>query len=204
MRLIDIEQGSKEWLEMRKSKITATDVGAIVGANPWKTPLELYEEKLGLIPAQLANEKMIRGQMLEPVARDILCKDLKKHFEPVVCIHDGYQYMMASLDGITADGSEICEIKCPSSVRIHREHLNHIIAPYYICQVQHQLFCSGAKKCYFCSYHPDHEIEFIVHVIEPHAEMMESLFNKCTDFYMNHLTKFNPPTEWRIKLRYHL
>lgn len=54
-----------EWLEARKLGIGASDVATVVGLNPYKTPLKLWREKLGLDAPEEENEAMRRGQYLE-------------------------------------------------------------------------------------------------------------------------------------------
>jgi putative phage-type endonuclease len=40
------QAGSPQWLEARANAITGTDLGAITGANPWKSEDDLLREKL--------------------------------------------------------------------------------------------------------------------------------------------------------------
>ena len=63
MSIIPLEQGSAKWLEYRKSKVMATDSPILLGSNPWRTPIELWEEKLGLREPQPLNDAMRRGQL---------------------------------------------------------------------------------------------------------------------------------------------
>lgn len=61
MARIDIQQGSAEWLALRRTKITASDAGVITQLNPWKTPRDLFFEKYGFIEI-IENEAMRRVQ----------------------------------------------------------------------------------------------------------------------------------------------
>ena len=45
---VKAEQRSPEWFALRADGITATEVSVIAGLNPYKTPYQLYAEKLGL------------------------------------------------------------------------------------------------------------------------------------------------------------
>jgi putative phage-type endonuclease len=63
------ERGA-EWLRERRTYLGATDVVAIMGASPWKTPLAVYLEKTGQIEPEPPNAQMLRGLRMEPyVAR---------------------------------------------------------------------------------------------------------------------------------------
>lgn len=55
-----------DWLEERKSYIGATDLSAILGLNPYETPLGVYCTKLGIAPPVAETSAMRRGLALEP------------------------------------------------------------------------------------------------------------------------------------------
>lgn len=47
MEEIKLKQGSKEWLKFRRSGIGGSDASAILGYNPYKSNIDLWEEKTG-------------------------------------------------------------------------------------------------------------------------------------------------------------
>jgi putative phage-type endonuclease len=54
-----------EWLALRAVDLTASDVGAAVGIDPYKSQLALFAEKTGLLMPQGDNNAMRRGRWLE-------------------------------------------------------------------------------------------------------------------------------------------
>lgn len=54
-----------EWLEARRKCITGTDIGAIVGISPYRTPMDVYCDKLGLTEDLKDNPAMDWGRRLE-------------------------------------------------------------------------------------------------------------------------------------------
>ena len=57
-----------EWLEHRKTGIGGSDAGAIMGVNKYVTPLDLYNDKLGLVEKDLSdNQAVYFGNVLEDV-----------------------------------------------------------------------------------------------------------------------------------------
>jgi putative phage-type endonuclease len=56
-----------EQLQKRRQGITATDIAAIVGLNPYRTGLEVYAAKRGQEPERTESEAMWWGSALEPV-----------------------------------------------------------------------------------------------------------------------------------------
>lgn len=101
-------QGTPEWHQLRKTKITATDACVIMGVSPWKTRLQLYHEKLSNDPPKPPNYAMQRGLDLEPIARDLYIAKTGIYVEPKVIINE---WAMCSLDGISSCGFHAVEIK---------------------------------------------------------------------------------------------
>ena len=54
-----------EQLAKRRTGITATDISALVGMNPWKSELEVYADKCGTMPTKPQTEPMWWGNALE-------------------------------------------------------------------------------------------------------------------------------------------
>ena len=197
MAIINLLQGSSEWLSWRQSRITATDISIILGSNPWKTKLELFEEKLGLRPSQPLNAAMERGQALEPEARKLASSEIGTVFNPIVCESSKYPWLAASLDGISLGGYSILEIKCPKEFT-HLEAINGNIAPYYLDQMQHQLLVTGADGCFYFSYRPEYlDQPFVIIEIEPDLEKQAEIIAKGYEFYTQ-LCTMSPPNEWKL------
>lgn len=53
------------WLAQREKGIGSSEVGTILGVNPWETPYQLWRRKKGLAPAIEENEAMRAGHILE-------------------------------------------------------------------------------------------------------------------------------------------
>jgi len=200
MKIIDHIQGSSEWLNWRKGIITGTDASVIIGSNPFKSPLDLYEEKLGLVSQQSDNAAMKRGRDLEPIARQIAIEEIGVHFEPICVVHSDYYFMGASLDGYSECNGSILEIKCPSK-DTHRLAVGGDIKPYYMTQIQHQLACTGALKCYYFSYNPEYTEMIAILEIKPDLDYIKAMIEAERKFYEEHLCLMNPPETWKLKLK---
>ena len=58
-----------DWLGIRKGFVGGSDVAALLGLSPWKTPVDLYLDKTGRVPDEdEANEAMRLGSYLEDYA----------------------------------------------------------------------------------------------------------------------------------------
>lgn len=69
--LAKLENGSKEWLELRKQGIGGSEVATICGFNKWTSPYTLWCQKTGKISGEIeVNEAMEWGNRLESVILD--------------------------------------------------------------------------------------------------------------------------------------
>jgi hypothetical protein len=72
--------------------------------------------------------------------------------EPLCLVHEEFNWMRASLDGLSFDGSTLVEIKCPLSLRDRASALEGRIPSQYHAQLQHQLEVSGAQQAHYWSF----------------------------------------------------
>lgn len=151
MKIIQVEQGSPEWLSWRKTVITATECPAILGSSPWSTAYKCWQRKLGLVEEQKSNDAMERGKRLEPEARAKFIKDHGIDMTPTVVESSEFDFLGASLDGIDILGNAILEIKCGGN-KLNDMAARGEIPEYYQDQMQHQLLVTGAKKCFYYCY----------------------------------------------------
>jgi putative phage-type endonuclease len=60
------------WLALRTHDLTASDIPAVIGVDPYRTPLRVYAEKIGLVSGASDNDAMRRGRWLEPAVIEAL------------------------------------------------------------------------------------------------------------------------------------
>ena len=179
-----MQQNTPEWLEMRRSMIGASDCPVIMGLSPYKTAFELWEEKV-LVKQQETSGAMARGHALESAARECFEKLTGLSVMPKVVIHAERAWQMASLDGITFDGTTIVEIKCPNK-EVHALAEKGIIPDHYMAQIQHQFSASGAVKGYYFSFSGERgalvevfpDEKFIVKMLEKETEFFKLMVKK--------------------------
>ena len=149
--MIPQNQGSLEWLKFRKDRLGGSDAAAIMGVSPFKTIGQLFDEKLSRRPPDEPNEHMRRGNELEEEARQCFECMCDEEVFPRVRVSSEYHWQIASLDGISLDGSVIVEIKCPGQ-KDHDLALQDIIPQKYIPQLQHTMAVTGADSIFYFSY----------------------------------------------------
>ncbi len=178
MQLVKLVQKSKEWLDWRCNKITASDVPILMNMSPFKKPDQLLNEKIKRF-ATVANPYMQRGIDLEPIALREFENETGLIMFPCVGVHDEIDWMGASFDGMTIEGDAIVEIKAPGKVD-HFAAMNGIIPEKYKAQLQHQMLVSGLKDMFYYSF--DGEKGVIVEVKRDDA-FIEIMIEKEKEFW---------------------
>jgi len=151
--IVELEQGTPQWIEWRHRGIGASDAPIIMGENPWKSAEKLLREKRGPARDSFKNEAMIRGALLEPQARKFYVERSGNEVKPACLQSLQYSWLRASVDGISRSGSTIVEIKCGESVYKHTSR-NGCAPHYYYGQLQHILAVTGLPSLDFWCYLP--------------------------------------------------
>ncbi len=149
MKIVPLEQGTEQWLDWRKKKITATDSVILRGFTDYKTPWRLWSEKKEqIIPVDLSNNPFVkRGRDTEPLVRTFI----EKNYPDVgvlipVCVEsEDWSFLGASLDGLDDDNIS-WEIKVPSLPvyeEVKKNGVNSATYRMYAAQVQHQALTLG-------------------------------------------------------------
>ena len=69
---INKDKAYDEWLNFRSRGLGASEIGTLMGVNSWKSPAELYYQKIGLIPQKVEpNIPMFMGTILEKTVAEI-------------------------------------------------------------------------------------------------------------------------------------
>ena len=143
----------EEWLNARKNHIGGSDASACVGLNPYKTNVELWEEKTGLRQPEDISGKdyVIYGTRAEEHLRALFILDFPEYQvfydENNMFLNSDYPWMHASLDGELMDqeGRDgILETKTTEILQsVQKEKWNGRIPDNYFCQVLHYLAVTG-------------------------------------------------------------
>lgn len=63
------------WLGQRRTGISGTDVSAILGINPWASPLDVWLDKRGQAEPKVETMAMKMGNLLEPVVATLYAEE---------------------------------------------------------------------------------------------------------------------------------
>jgi putative phage-type endonuclease len=180
MKIIDLTQGTPEWIAARRGIPSASNFDMIVttkGEPSKQRTKYLYkmagERVSGLTEETYQNDAMKRGMVLESEARNLYEFLTGLTVNQVgFCVTEGDAVYGASPDGFVGDDG-LLEIKCPT-MAVHVGYLIDNVLPLdYYQQTQGQLLVTGRKWCDFLSYFPG--IKPLLIRVMPDARFQESL-----------------------------
>lgn len=159
---VAVEQGTPEWHELRRGKVTASRVADILAktktgpsASRQNYLIELaLQRTTKTIEPSYTNAAMEWGTATEPQARVAYEVNTHNFVDQVPFVdHPTIVGFGCSPDGLVGkDG--LIEIKCPNSAT-HWEYFKTKEPPKkYFIQMQAQMACTGAKWCDFVSFDP--------------------------------------------------
>jgi putative phage-type endonuclease len=168
-RIERLQQNTPEWHRWRQQGLGASDAPVIMGEAAFKTPRMLWSIKTGRAQEDAAGPAARRGRELERCARRAYEREVGIQMEPLCLVHDQLEWMRASLDGLSFDGSTVLEIKCPMKARDQSAAQQGSVPPQYYAQLQHELEVSRAEEVHYWSFdgsngrlvrvRPDHEYQ---------------------------------------------
>lgn len=174
----ELEQGTPEWHEIRKGKMTASNATAIGNCGKG---LETYTKEIvrkqisSKIGDEYSNKDFDRGHELEPIAREMYELENSVKIEQVGFIELD-EFSGCSPDGLVEEDGG-AEIKCPDD-KVYFDYLldkEKAISSDYIWQCQMNLFITGRKWWDLIIYNPNFKKSMFVFRILPDKDKFKLL-----------------------------
>lgn len=173
--VVDLQQGTADWLRWRHDGIGASDAAAILGENPWRSKEALFAEKLApprygftrpkrpapRIEPAIADlfgtppppREDPRSGGLEAQARRLYIAAHGSQVAPACLVSTQNPWQRASLDGIDLTSARALEIKCGPATYTEVARTGRVPA-HYTAQLQQTLAVTGFPSIDFWVWHP--------------------------------------------------
>lgn len=211
IKTIDKDKAYDAWIQFRANGLGGSEVGTVMGVNSWKSPAELYYQKLGLIPQKVEqNVPMFMGTIMESLVSDLFSywesdeksmmenhsKGLKVRnlYEPVgYVINEDYPHLFFSPDRL--------QVTKDIRIRNGKINLDNVeaiieiktisgwsskqwdggIPPSYYLQVQTYLMGLGIDKAYLVSLEDGRNLK--VYHFDRDEEIIQMIQEVTSDFW---------------------
>ena len=192
-KMVSTKNMSREdWLALRKQSIGGSDSGAVYGMNDWKSPLEVYAEKKGMIQDKETNEAMRLGSDLEEYVAQRFAEATGKKVRRTNFMyqHDDYDFITANIDREVVGENAGLECKTMSPFSKYNVAEGEIPAQYY-CQCQHYMAVMGYEYMYIAIL--VYGRGFYWHKIDRNNDFIADLIHDEIDFWQNNVMAGVPP-----------
>lgn len=178
----------KEWLKYRKKGIGGSDAGAVCGLNPYRTAMQVYNDKTSDTIEEIDNEAMRQGREFEDyVARRFTEATGKKvrRANAMFC-HESYPFMLADVDRMVV--GENAGLECKTASPFMAEHWKDGKIPLsYQIQCYHYMTVCNADAWYIAVL--IYGRDFKHYRLERDESMLADLVRIEQDFWESHVQK---------------
>ena len=184
------------WREERRKGVGGSDAAAVLGLNPWTSPLDVYNDKMGLVNKDLSDNEAVRwGKILEDsVAKEYARrKGVKVRRRNKMFFHPEHSFMLANLDRTIDGQKKILEVKTAGAFMASQwgKEGTDQVPDSYLVQVAHYMAvmdCDVADLAVLIGGR-----DFRTYTIHRDAELERLLIEKEGMFWRDHIEKEIPP-----------
>lgn len=196
-----------DFLSRRRLGVGGSDVAPICGLSPWGTALDVYNEKLELVPEKDETEAMHFGNVLE----DVIAKEfarrtgVKVQRRNSMFRHPHHPELIANIDRRVVGENAILE--CKTSNAFAKDEWGECgtdhVPIQYLTQCQHYMHVTGLKRCFLAVLIGGSDFRW--YNIPYQERLAKALEDKSLAFWNDHVLKEVPPppmNEEDLKLVY--
>lgn len=194
----ELQQGSDDWFNARVGRVTASNVGAILGLSPFRKRADVMRSMVrewhGALSEFVGNVATEYGSMNEHLARtDYQLKT--GNIVETTGFHTYDLWLGASPDGLISNDG-MTEFKCPYNLRNGGEFKSINEQPHYYAQIQIELFVANRAWCDFVQWHKD---DLMIETVKYDICYVAAILPKLKSFYDEFLYQINNPAHLKSR-----
>lgn len=142
----------EQWLAERRKGVGGSDVGAILGLNPYRTSFFVWADKTGRLPDKPDNEAMRQGRDLEDYVAKRFCEatGYKVHRVNAIITNDAYPHLACNVDRLISGQDAGLECKTASALSEKRYRDGNFPEHYY-AQCVAYMAVTGRKRWFLAA-----------------------------------------------------
>lgn len=183
----------EEWVKLRKGGIGGSDIGAIMGINPYSSSFNVFIDKTTDYVKDLSdNEAVYWGTTLE----DIVAKKFEKRTGKKVARLNAIlqsketSFAYANIDRRIVGEDAGLECKTTNAFNANEWKDGEVPAS-YICQCQWYMYVTGFKKWYIACLIGGQN--FVQYTLERDDELIRYMLERASEFWNNNVLKNEAP-----------
>lgn len=205
IELIPVQQDEKDWQKGRAKYLGGSDAAAVLGLNPYSSPLQVYKSKVTGVIKDLSDKVSVRkGKDLEDwILQNKIAPRYPDHvlMKPTHMFQSiKYPFLVGNLDAIAKPKElggkfKIIEIKYVTeygALNYYKDEKYCNVPSYYWVQCQMYMFLTGIHECELNAFF---ESDWVLHTfnIPFDPEFIKTNVPLLINFWNNHIVAEIPP-----------
>ena len=182
------------WLKLRRQGIGGSDAAAILGLNPYKSPLAVYADKRGLSDDAPDTETLRQGRDFEAYVADRFVEETGKRVRRCnqILQHPQYPWMLANVDRLVVGERAGLECKCVG-IGNKVDFEGGAVPPTFYWQCAHYLAVTGLDRWYLAVLPLGRWVAPYIFEIARDETQIDELTAREEAFWMDHVLAGVPP-----------
>jgi len=191
-----------EWLELRQGGIGGSDVAAIFGLSPWRTPLQVWLDKTGRAEPKDETDAMYWGKVLE----DIVATEFQRRMDFTVrrynyMIVDDEHHMRGNVDRLIVSPGDTAAVReqiytpylleCKTASQYAAAEWDDGPPDHYKMQVQAYMALTGCQHAYIAVLIGSRD--YRIYRVERDDQMIEAMRQYCRQWWVLHVVGDHAP-----------
>ncbi|ABC61257.1 YqaJ viral recombinase [Geobacillus phage GBSV1] len=184
-----------EWLRLRQKGIGGSDAAAIAGLNKYKSPIQVYYEKVEGVKESVPSEAAYWGTILEDIVAQEFSRrtGLKVRRRNAILRHPEYPFMIANIDRLVVGEDAGLECKTASEYLKDEWVEGEKIPDQYFIQCQHYMAVTGRSRWYIAVLIGGNKFRW--DVIERDEDIIRYLIEIESEFWQRVIEKRPPEVD---------
>lgn len=223
MNLPTVAERKKEWLGLRRTCITGTDIAKVLGLSKWGSPIDVFEEKTADEPPTVEDtEPMKWGRRAEPMILNAYGEEIAPLVieQPFTLMkHPSHPLIGATLDARRVIGGidlakdappEMYQVAATANAEwdgrpVDAKNIRHrgsewgdaesdVMPLYYATQLSAQMFVTGASVADLAVLFGGND--FVIYRLHRDEDTIASIVERCEKFWQHYIVpRVAPPVD---------
>lgn len=186
---------SNTWNDSRKHGIAISEISAIMGLNPWKSPIQVFMDKMGMSEDSDDNLAMKLGRKLEPVIGELFTEETGLRITGgELTAHPQRPLILGTPDFLILDENSGMEAKSTGFLK-HDEwgpQMTDMVPMHYLMQC-HGYMAVTNRQTWYLSLLVGGNREFRIYKIARDLEVENRMLDFAEDWYQTHIVGQTAP-----------
>lgn len=187
------------WLEARRLGLGGSDAAAVLGLDPWRSPLDIWRSKLEPTPPTDDEKFLFKlGHLLEPVIAGLYSEQTSREVfspDPEIVAHLEFPEIIGSPDRLAPKDGRVIELKSEHQFADKfGDPGSDQVPDHYIVQAAHYMAVTNLDRCDIAVLHGG--FKFAIYQLRRDLELEKSMLEQLREWWNAYVVKkVEPPLD---------